>query len=240
MKLYMQDFKEQPRYISLFPSNCETAMGHFSPDISPAEAMYVTKPCCNPHDYNIITCQSPNRQDFIDEVKGLKMDLSLSPIGMDNLACYIPSLTIETASLLSTNEEYPFLGITLKDIVASLTRRVAGGLREASEIRFRPLHQFDAFLKKPKLILFLTGTDTAIEYIWRERYKCVFFETIQKMNFLAAGGFNFSLFEGECAFSHALNQKRNLYSSYLLEQHGINSIPHVYALTTFQINRWIQ
>ncbi len=235
----MQDFKESPKTISLFSSGCMAETGQFMPDISPVEANYVTKSCNNPHDFNLITCQSQNLPSFINEVGGLQLDLSLNPPVIEELPLYIPSLSVESASMLAKSEQHPIIGVTLKDIVKSLTRfGSGGGLREARQISFRPNQEFTAFSKKPKLILFLTGTDTGIEYLWRERINCDLFRILRDMNFIAVSGFNFSLFEGECAIGQALNQKRSLYSSYLLEQNGIQTIPHVYAITSYQVKRW--
>lgn len=235
----MQDFKEQPRAISLFPPTCLTGNGIFMPDIVPAEAVYVKRLCTNPHDYNIITCESTNRQEFIDEVGGIKLDISLPPLGIKHMPSYIPSLSIKAATMLAATGQYSYFGTTLKDIMISLTRWVSGGFREAGQIKFRPTLDFKAFANVPKLILFLTGTDTGIEYLWRERDGCNLFNILQEMNFAAVSGFNFSLFEGECAFAQALNQKRSLYSSHLLDQYGIRPIPHIYTLTPYQIRRWM-
>ena len=51
---------------------------------------------------------------------------------------------------------------------------------------------------------------------------------------------NFSVFEGECAFSQALNQKRSLYSSYLIEENNLQAIPHIYAINQYHTERWIK
>ena len=83
--LYMQDFKEPPKTISLFPSGCLADTGRFLPDILPIESNYVTKSCNNPHDFNLITCKSQSLQAFITEVGGLQLDLSLNPPILEEL-----------------------------------------------------------------------------------------------------------------------------------------------------------
>jgi hypothetical protein len=45
---------------------------------------------------------------------------------------------------------------------------------------------------------------------------------------------------GECAFAQALNLKRSLYSAYLIEQYGMQAIPHIYAISEQQTDRWIK
>ena len=126
----MQDFKESPKTISLFPSGCLADTGRFLPDILPVEANYVTKSCINPHDFNLITCQSPNLQEFINEVGGLQLDqmrnsdwvtvqlLRLKADSQNNdvsnsfcllllESCRNPILTVETHS--STNHQMTHL-----------------------------------------------------------------------------------------------------------------------------------
>lgn len=232
----MQDFKGSTRAISMFSTTCKVGTGFF-PEIPSKEATYVTYSCNNPHDFNNITCQSHNRQAFVNEVEGLKLNIPLIS-KISKIPNYIPILDSNTSNLKSIPDQYPVIGIRLKSIV-SATSTNAGGFSEIKRIRFHS-SQFEDLTKNKKLILFLTGSDTLIEYIWRERNDCGLFKFLREMNCMAVTGFNFSLFEGECAFSQILNQKRSLYSSYLLEQNGINTIPHVYALTPFQITRWIE
>lgn len=234
----MLNSKESRRTVSFFSSFCEVGNGSFQPEIPASEASYVAKPCTNPHDFDLVTCQSPNLDAFIEDAGGLKMDLPLSP-SLDNVPFYIPSVDFATINSVQFGPQFPLVGISLKHVVSS-TNWVNGGLRETKEIKFTIPDNFSELKKNSKIILFSTGTDTSIEHIWRKRNSSGFYEQIRKLDLQAAGGFNFSIFDGECPTGQILNQKRSLQSSYLYESNGIPSIPHVYASTPFQVERWVR
>ena len=76
--------------------------------------------------------------------------------------------------------------------------------------------------------------------MWWNREAAGFFETISGMGFLAVTGMNFSIFSGECPFSHALNTKKCLSYSEELNRLGVWTIPHVYAINEPQRERWTE
>lgn len=234
----MLNSKGSRRTVSLFSSFCKVGNGSFQPEIPASEASYVTKSCTNPHDFDLITCQSPNLDAFIKDAGGLKMDLPLST-SLDNVPFYIPSVDFAAINSVQFGPQFPLVGLSLKHVVSS-TNWVNGGLRETKEIKFTIPDNFSALKKNSKIILFSTGTDTSIEHIWRKRNSSGFYEQIRKLDLQAAGGFNFSIFDGECPTGQVLNQKRSLQSSYLYESNGIPSIPHVYASTPLQVERWVR
>ena len=233
----MLNSKESRRTVSLFSSFCEVSNGSFQPDIPASEASYVTKPCINPHDFDLVTCQSPNLGDFLNDAGGLKMDLPLST-SLTDVPIYIPSVDLRTINTVPLGAHFPLVGLSFKHIIRS-TNWVNGGLRETKEVKFTIPHSYNQLRKNSRVILFSTGTDTSIEHIWRKRNSNSFYEHLRNLGLEAAGGFNFSIFDGECPAGQILNQKRSLQSSYLYELNGIPSIPHVYASTSFQVERWV-
>lgn len=234
----MPDLSVRAKPILLFGNSCKVGEGEFLPDIAIEEALFVTNSCENPFNRNIVTCLSKERDKFINEVGSLQLDLPIKSATLD-LPLYFPTLDIQSATLMHKLNPTQFIGMSLRHFTRKLVHCKAGGYREAREITFQPIENFFLFQNQSRIILFLTGTDTGIEYAWRERAKFKLFESIKERNILAVGAFNFSLFDGDCAFSQVLNQKRSLYSSYLLQQNGIPTIPHIYAITQFQLQRWV-
>jgi hypothetical protein len=232
----MQDLIEYSNTHSLFPAECEVALGKYFPLLQKEEAKDVTVSCENPFGLNIITCKHPSKNEFINEVNGLTLDLQLTS-EFENLPFYIPILDFGCKDFEMPSD---YFGITLTDIVSKGVKLKAGRLHEQEEIRFRESILLSNAFKNKKVILFLTGSDTLIEWVWYNRIDYNFFNRITKMGFWAGSGFNFSVIGGECAFAQALNQKRSLYSCSLIEQNGILAIPHVYAITKFHIDRWVK
>jgi hypothetical protein len=216
-------------------SSCEVGLGSFMPILDKAEASQLSVSCENPFGLHVVTCKHPNKDDFINEVNGIELDLNLNS-EIEKVPPYIPIFDYGSKNIINP---FPFVGITLHDIVAKGVVFKAGKLHEQNEIILRKdILQSNAF-KGKSTILFLTGPDTLIEWIWYNRNECNFFKTLKEMGFWAVGGFNFSVIGGECPFSHALNQKKSLFSSLLLEEEGLQTIPHVYAITKFHISRWV-
>lgn len=225
--------------ISLFGNTCRVSIGDFLPDIPIEEGHQVTNPCENPFNQGIITCRSPDWNKFVDEVKGLRLDLPISNNDLQ-LPLYFPTLDLPQALLVNAINPDQFIGISLRHFTSSLVSYNAGGYREAKDIRFQPLARFQCFKDHPRMILFLTGIDTGIEYAWRERERFELVKNIKNRNILAVGAFNFSLFYGDCSAAQILNQKRSLLSAHYLQENGIPVIPHLYAITPFQLQRWIE
>lgn len=232
----MRDSSEIPKAWNLFSSYCEVSTGKFSPFIQREEAKGIIAPCHNPLGVNIITCKYPYKDEFITETNGLALNLDLASC-IHELPAYIPILDYRTRNV---NLPFPVIGLTFWDIIAKGIKLKAGSFHEEPEIRFRKnILESTGFIDK-KTILFLTGPDTLIEWLWYNRAECELFHSLKQMGFWAAGGINFSVIGGECPFSHALNIKRSLFSSKLIEDAGIFAIPHVYAITKFHIERWIE
>ncbi len=221
------------------PSFCKVGLGKFEPLIKRKEADNVSVSCHNPLGLNIITCRHPHKQEFIDEVGGLALDIKLSS-EIEELPFYIPVLDLASGNIGGTPSYLPTVGLTLSDIISGGAKEIAGMYHEVDQIRFREKMLSSRNFRKRNTILLLTGTDTLIETVWYQRENCKLFESIRNMGFQAVGGMNFSVIEGECAFSHALNQKRSLYSAKLLQDSGSLPIPHIYAVTSHQIERWVK
>lgn len=223
---------------SFFHEQCLTSTGKFMPFIQFEEAKEVTRSCYNPHRLNVVTCNDGYIEAFLEEVGGLEFNVQLNS-KIDNIPPYIPIFDYNSLYNDVLSHDIEYLGVTLRDIIKCGFCYKAGTIHESNKILFHSTLLSSANLKGKKIILFLSGEDTIIEGVWHKRYHSDFFEALLTMDFYAVVGFNFSLFGGECPFSHALNLKRSLFSSSLLEKYGIKTIPHVYALNQFHINRWI-
>jgi hypothetical protein len=234
----MQGLIEFPNNPAFYPSLCDVAKGQFLPDVDPREAHGVSISCNNPMRQNIITCKDEFRHEFINEVNGLSLNTTLTTSICD-LPSYIPILDLGSSNIEQVPASFPIVGVTLHHIVSQGIVYKAGQYQEQDQIAFRSKILTSKSFEDKKVILFLTGPDTLIEWIWLNREDCKLYETLRKMGFWAVSGFNFSVIGGECAFGQALNQKRSLFSSFQMEQSGLLSIPHVYAITPFHINRWV-
>jgi hypothetical protein len=232
---YMRGSSEIPKAWNLFSSYCNVSTGAFSPFIQKEEARGVVVPCHNPLGVNIVTCKNPHLNEFLTEVKSLDLDINLTS-DVDKLPAYIPILDYGTRNI---DLPFPVVGLTFWDIISKGVKLQAGCFHEESEIRFKEKILESAGFANKKTLLFLTGADTLIEWLWYNRAECKLFYTLKQMGFWAAGGFNFSVIGGECPFSHALNFKKSLLSSKLIEGAGLLAIPHVYAISRFHIERWI-
>ncbi len=214
---------------------CKVDAGEFLPFIDKEEAKDVVQSCYNPNGLNIVTCQHPAREAFVTEVGGLELNIILTSSLKNKIPIYFPTIDIASRDIIIPSE---FIGITLHDLVSSAVKQKAGMLHEQENISFRKnIFLSDAF-KGKKIIVFLTGSDTLIEWIWYNRKECNIFQVLKSMGVYAVGTFNFSVIKGECAFSHALNLKKSLFSGKLIEQAGLVTIPHVYAVNKYQIARW--
>jgi hypothetical protein len=215
--------------------NCRVRSGIYLPHIEPAEADYVLISCMNTSGTNIVTCQDQRLPSFLNEVNGLAFDVA--PSGRIRIhEPYIPIFDYRTIELAYASKS-DVVGLSLVDILVDPLKLVAGqyvvkkiAFRDASVIRRLCLHK--------KVILFLTGFDVLIETIWHQRSACELFQQLSLMGFWAVTGFNFSVFGGECPVAQHLNQKKSLVSSLLIEENGLFTIPHIYAVNEFHIARY--
>ncbi|RZK27024.1 MAG: hypothetical protein EOO43_00975 [Flavobacterium sp.] len=233
----MQDLLGLPDALSLDSFTCKVSTGAFEPYVSSDEAYFVKHTCENPSRVNIITCKDEYLHEFIAEAKGLKLDTKLNTT-ITNLPYYIPVFDSKLDIIPNLSENYPVVALTLKDIVSGGMIYKAGCFHEEKSVNVRSLMLNSYCFNGKKVILFSSGPDTLIESVWYKRDECNFYNKISKMDFYAATGFNFSLFTGECPMAQHLNMKRSLISSFLYEQSGTRTIPHIYALTKNQVDKW--
>ena len=237
----MLDSSENPlnkKQRSLFSGQCEVHRGHFLPYIDPEEADFVDFSCDNPNSECMPTCRHPDLDKFLQEVNGLPLDVQLKPV-FQELPTYIPVFERGTRNLSHAADNFHTVGISITDIVSGAMKRKAGTDQEQDNITFNTSALLQNTFRGKQTILFLTGADTLIESLWYKRNDCHLFEMLRVMGFSAVTSFNFSVINGECAVGQALNQKKSLFCSKLLEENGIGTIPHFYASTSFQINRVI-
>jgi hypothetical protein len=226
---------------TLLPSyHCRVRSGIFMPDIDPAEANQVVVPCHNPSGTNFVSCQDRRIQAFLREVDGLSFNVAPSST-VQVFDPYIPIFDYRTIPL-AHKAKSDVVGLTLLDILMNPLRLVAGKYT-VPKIAFREAAVIRRLCEEKKVILFLSGLDVLIETIWHQRSVCEFFQQLNMMGFWSVTGFNFSVFGGECPVAHHLNQKKSLASSMLLEEIGLSTIPHIYAVNDFHIKRyqaWLQ
>lgn len=223
--------------LTILSLGCEVHTGTFAPVLHPDEACCITVPCDNPGGEKIITCKDSRKGSFLSEVGGLQLD-TIHKSDIREIPAYIPIYDYRTLAQAFICDS-PVIGISLRDILLNGVTEKAGVLTE-QPITFRDPALFAELCNKKRVILFLAGPDTLIEWVWYNRNDCGFYTQLQQMGFWAVTGFNFSVFAGECPFAQALNQKRSLYSAWLLEQNDIQSIPHIYAVTEAHIARFNQ
>ena len=217
--------------------NCLARSGLYLPTINPKEADGVLVDCHNPSGTNIITCRDGRIEKFLREVNGLYFDLSPQSRLMvyDHYMPVFDYRTLPQAYDVSSE----VIGMTLADILISPLKLVAGQYK-VRKISFRDAAVIRKLCAKKKVILFLSGYDVLIETMWHQRTVCELFHQLRLMGFWAVAGFNFSVFGGECPVAQHLNQKKSLVSSMLIEDHGLKTIPHIYAISDYHIVKYQQ
>src|SRR5688572_27183566 len=126
----MQDFTEQLNRPTLFSNVCETANGTYLPYIHPDEAMNVTEACENKFRENIITCKTPDKELFIQEVDGLALSTVSITSRIKGLPQYITVLDKRSCKTVVLPDNVEYVGVSLIDVLKSGMVEVAGGLVE--------------------------------------------------------------------------------------------------------------
>lgn len=229
--------QEDSRQISLFSEMCRSA--NLSSHIHSDEARSVTFPCSGRGRLNIVTCQDDGNIDDMADVNGLDMSGINLQISMTSvLPDFIPIIPRGMFGRNSYEIPSEIVGVMLNDILTKRMSARHGYYRLPdnttidTDILRRPVFQ------GKKVILFSVGQDILIETLWWERHKMNLFRIITDIGFFAVTGMNFSLISGECPFGHALNIKKTLCYCKELDQLGVGTIPHVYAVNQYQRERW--
>jgi len=236
----MLDSNDPTRSLCLFSEGCDCSKGVHFPFVDPAEIRFVKGDCYNPNRINTPTCKDSEIDAFMNEVGGLNFDTQLSN-GVYMLPPYIPTLDYRSRTFRSFNQKhYPVVAITLQDILRSGgVIKKAGALHE-HKLDFRLSVLLGPAFRQKKTILFLTGPDTLIEWVWYQKNEIKLFQALAAMGFYAVIGFNFSVIDGECPWSHAFAQKKSFVSSKLAEAAGLRVIPHVYATNEHHVARYVE
>src|SRR5205085_2644718 len=100
------------------------------------------------------------------------------------------------------------VGIVLNDILTLKTSYKCERLQISERSKLNETVLSNRAFQRKRVILFSTGPDILIEKLWWERDEKNIFKTIAGMGFAAVTGMNFSVFNGECPFAHALNIKK--------------------------------
>jgi len=221
---------------SLFCLACVAA--EFAPHVHPNEILAVKHSCAGRGRRNIVTCQDEYRDEFVDEVGGL--DMSSIDFGgkFFPLETFIPVVPRGMFERYSSEIPYPVVGVMLNDILTKQigTRKGYYYLPEDTDIDTQILRK-PIFAGK-HVVLLSCGQDVLIETLWWRRGGFRLFEKIASMRFLAVTGMNFSVFYGECPFSHTLNIMKSLRYCEAFDRLGVWAIPHIYAINQPQRERW--
>lgn len=225
------------RQISLYSVACKS--GQFAPHVHPKESLAVRRRCAGNNRRDIVTCCDDGLQEDIEDAGGLDMTQARIAGRSIPLPSSIPIIPKEFFGQVADTLPYDIVGIRLNDILTKRLSTKATGHRylpESSEVDpsllSRPIFQ------GKQVILFSTGPDVLIETLWWERYKRDLLPTLAGMGFFGITGMNFSVFDGECAFAHALNIMKSLRFCEELDRLGVWAIPHIYAINLYQRQRW--
>lgn len=236
----MQRLSEQIKIPSLYSLLCRSFKGDFLPFVDPLEANTVRK-ICDEFGVGIISCKHPNVKDYIKEIGGLHFS---SNIGNKNslwrqLSLYIPIISCDFFNYNADVIDYNMIAISLKDIFTSPPKKYMGRLRVGNLKIKKDLLESPIF-KNKKVILFSSGCDVLIEKVWQESERLNLFSEIAKMGFFLVTGMNFSVFFGECPVGQAINLKKSIEYSALLQKSGVFIIPHLYWIHEFHLQRWVK
>jgi hypothetical protein len=198
----------------------------------------VEAPC--PGNYvNMVDCNCPNIQDFIDEVKSLdfmtKNIKGESPL----IGGTLPIIPKECFDNPPESVESEVVGIRLGDVLTRKpSRNNAQILRMNSDVRLDLSALKRPVFKGKKIVLVATDRDVVIETLWMYRYYNNLFDDIADANFYAVTGMNFSLFLHECPLGHLVNLNKSLLFCEELDRRGVSVIPHIYAINDKQRAMW--
>lgn len=233
----MENLFERLENSSLFAATCDASQGVFEPHVRPVEANALRAPC-DPRSINVVSCKNPHISTFLEEVHGL--DFRTVRIVQPTLEfpSLIPIIDRRMFNLPGESIRSNTVGISLEDVFSSAPKKV-NGRQFLSELRIRENILDRPVFEGKKVVLFCSGRDILIENLWCKLDTIDFVRIVGRMGFAAITGINFSIFYGECPFSHALNLKRSLESTRLFHEGGIKVIPHVYFAHQFHIERWV-
>lgn len=236
----MQDSNNEPngniKQVSLFSQTCDAAS--FNPHTHADELEAVRNSCSSNGRINVVTCRDKELDIFLTEVNGLDM-MNVNIKGtIFSLEQFVPVIPRGMFKVQAREVPYNVVGVVLNDILKKPLRLRAEyyTLPEDWEVDIEVLK--NPVFKDKHVILFSSGQDVLVETVWWARHRKKFFESIAKIGFFGVTGMDFSLMPGECPVSHALNIKKSLCYSMELDQMGVFSIPHVYALNDHQRERW--
>jgi hypothetical protein len=225
------------RQLSLYSLACKS--GQFAPHIHPKEASAVRRRCAGNGRRDIVTCYDDGWEQDLAAVGGLNM----MEISIGGSSASLPnSVPIVPKELFGQPDDIipsGVVGVRLNDILTKGVSTKQTGHRylpEGSDVDPYILSQ--PIFKGKQVILFSTGQDVLIETLWWERYEIDLLPTLSGMGFLGITGMNFSVFDGECAFAHALNIMKSLRFCEELNRLGVWVIPHIYAINIYQRQRW--
>jgi hypothetical protein len=231
-------YKHSNNQPTLFSSMCDVVSGIFLPNIDPVEAKDV-RVMCPTAPKDIISCKNLDKDIYLKEVDGLGFDTVKIQQPTIPFFPVIPIIDRGMFNLPGDQIESKVVGVSLEDIFSSAPT-YKDGHQVLSPLVIRHNVLRSPVFKGKTPILFASGRDILIENLWQEFNVLDFAEAIHRMGFLAVTGINFSLFFGECPFSHALNLKKSLKSIQLFHGAGTTVIPHVYFLHELHLKLWLQ
>lgn len=223
---------------SLFSLTCDSGM--FSPHIHPEEAGAVKSECTNNKRRNTIACKDENIEEDISEVDSLDMNtIHLNGIHLASEE-KIPVIPRRFFVLPPEIVKQNVVAITLDDVFITKPLwcrdgryRINRNLEINKHVLTRPV-----FYGKRVMLLF-SGRDVLLEHLWWDREDFGLFDKLAEIGFYAITTPNFSVFAGECPVGHSLNIKKGLLCATELENRGVPTVPHIYAINEHQLSRWV-
>ncbi len=236
----MQKLSEQIKTPSLYSLLCRSSKGDFLPFVDPLEANTVRE-ICGELGVGIVSCKHPNVKDYIKEIGGLNLPLNIGnkSFSWRQLPLYVPVISRDFFNYNAEIIDYNVIAISLKDIFTSPPKKYMGRLY-VSNLKIKKDLLESPIFKNKKVILFSSGPDVLIEKVWRKSERLNLFSEIAKMRFFLVTGMNFSVFFGECPVGQAINLKKSIEYFTLLQKSGVPTIPHLYWIHEFHLQRWVK
>lgn len=221
---------------TIFSKLCQSTK--ISPCIHPDEMKLVNAPCAGRSRLNIVTCQDVGIEKDLADVAGLDMANVKLHVPGKALPDDIPIIPRDMFKCPSNKIPSETVGVMLNDILSNKCRKKNGFSHMPKNHGINQGVLNNRAFKGKSVILFSTGTDVLIETLWWERRQIDFFKRIVGMGFDAITGMNFSVFNGECPFAHALNIKKSVLYCGEFDKLGVWTIPHIYAINDHHRERW--
>lgn len=175
--------------------------------------------------YEVIGEDHPRFAQSLADVRNIAFsDIVAKEIPKLDLPLYIPVVRRGSQKILR-GSSYPFIAVTLGDIVNGKTLSVVDNVRSRYGIP-----------ETTKLILLCYGKDKLIEQIWPKRDQV--FTKIAALGFDLITAVNYSVWFDQPHAERLINLKRGLLTFEEFQKLGVPTIPHIYWSGKKDLERW--